>query len=79
MNDRKRQQILEEVEAFTRPPRLQEDEFTVRDFAGHTQLSYSVASGRLEKQWRAGNLDRRKVLEGGHEKWAYRIADDVSE
>jgi hypothetical protein len=71
-----RRQILEEVEEFSQPPKLRQDEFTIRQFSEHTGLTYKRAAGRLKRQLDAGRLTRRKVLEDGHAKWAYRLRGD---
>lgn len=78
MDDSQREQILAEVEQFSQPPRLKANEFTVRDFAEHAEISYGMAAHRLENQLREGRLGRRKVLEDGHGKWAYHITGGES-
>ncbi len=79
MGAARRDQILAEVIEFSQPPRLEDDEFTIAQFAAQAGLSHNTAADRLEKQLNAGRLERRRVLEGGHNQWAYRLIEDEDE
>ena len=73
MNDDLKIEILNEIETLTKPPKKQEDEITIREFSEHLDITYREAQGRLQSSLNSGKITRRKVLDGGHWKWAYRL------
>jgi len=79
MNKARRQQIIEEVSRFARPPQLQADEFTIRQYAEKNDLTNNTATTDLENALRAGLVTRRMVTHNGKRKWAYRIAQTDEE
>jgi len=76
MNEQQRRQIIQEVARFARPPQLQPDEFTIRQYAERNEITTTTANTDLQNALRAGLVKRRMVTHNGKRKWAYRIADN---
>jgi hypothetical protein len=75
VTDKQRAAIIDEVAAYTEPPSLQADEFTVRMYANQTGISMKLARNHLLAAVEAGKLKNRKVKHDGSRCWAFRTAD----
>jgi hypothetical protein len=72
VNPAKRHQIIQEISKYTRPPALQDDEFTIKQYAEHHGITYSAASSDLAHALNDGLVTRREVKHDGHRRWAYK-------
>lgn len=72
MNNQTRQEIAAEIAEFTRRPKLKEDEITVRQYADLQDVEYKTAYDALMTVYKAGIMERRKVLHGNRWCWAFR-------
>ena len=72
MNTQTRRQIIAEISQYTRLPRLQDDEFTVAQYAEFHQITYSAASAELRRALEEGTLTRRQVKHDHRRRWAYK-------
>ena len=81
LDDDKRAEIMDEIVEYTRRPELKPDEFTVRHFAEHKNISISKANGILVSLYHDGKLSRRRVWdeESRGEIWAYTKALPLDE
>lgn len=73
----KRATILQEIARFSRAPRLQEYEITIKMHAQHNHTSYSQAVTDLHRSWLKGTTARRKVKHNGTWKWAYAPLSEI--
>jgi Fic family protein len=61
---------------YTETPRLAEDEFTVRQYAGMANLTYNTARRHLGRLVDEGILTEREVLHEERKRLAFRRVDD---
>lgn len=76
IDDETRRQILAELMRAAQGDTLQAHEFTVRQWADASGMSYDAASRDLRRRERAGELRTRLVRHGGKQVSAYwRVGD----
>jgi len=81
LTDGQRREILREVKEYTQKPRLEQDEFTVRQYAESFDppLNMRTARDRLVRMMDDGRLEGRKVLHGGYDCWAFRLVEGAAD
>jgi hypothetical protein len=76
MNEQLRRQIMEEVAEFATPPRLEEDEFTVTQYAEENNVPPNTVRRQLDKAVDDGRLDSRWVIHNGARCKAYSLVEN---
>ena len=76
MTDKLRRQMMEDLQEYGSPPQIDEDEFTIAQFAEYWKMTYDRARKRLEKALVDGRVTVREVRtpDTGRKGLAYRVA-----
>lgn len=73
--DEKRKAIIDDVITYTETPRLDANEFTVRQYADRAHISMKLARNHLLQQADAGVLRKRRVVHQSSSCWAFSKAE----
>ena len=73
-----KKKVLAEIVSILAPPRVEDDEFTVTDFAEEAGLTRRKAYNVLMAAASDGLLSKRKVVENRNRTWAFKPIGDLA-